>query len=247
MAYRDTTRPRFALVQLSAPKANPHKLAILPTIRDFVLSVIGWYACSEPRCSTHRHGHVGGDENVEAHVKLAPRHQVRVGHVALYHVGFRAILFGFFPSAVRLPFAYLTELGHYENSSEGKVRRKAWRGRGEHGRAGEDNFCTNFPSAVVMMRTQPDNAILLLRGGLATCATCDRRESSRMGSNIPLIQTDKRSCNPTVHEINSGSPRPHTHMGTASALIILEDSACLNSSPGALVSHTCLASALSVS
>lgn len=143
---------------------------------DTMPSEIGWYVCAEQRCSTHRHGHVGSDEDVEAHVKLAPRHQVRVGHVALYHVGFRAILFGFFPSAVRLPFTYLAELGHYENSSEGKTRQGV---EGESTREREEtvSYKPSFGGGDDANSTSvTDSAAPLLRGGLETCTTYARRE-----------------------------------------------------------------------
>lgn len=58
--------------------------------------------------SSYRQGHVGRDENVESHIKLAPRDQIGVGNVALHHVRLRSILLRLLPPAVGLPLADLT-------------------------------------------------------------------------------------------------------------------------------------------
>lgn len=67
--------------------------------------------------NAHRHGQVGRDQDVEAHVELSPGDQVWVGDVSLHHVRFRAVVLGFIPSVVRLPLADLTQLGHDEYAS----------------------------------------------------------------------------------------------------------------------------------
>lgn len=86
----------------------------------FYLFVMCCEPVSDNTPETHRHGHIGGDEDVEAHVELAPRNQVRVRYVTLHHVRFRPILLGLLPPTIRLPLADLAELGHNKNSSGGR-------------------------------------------------------------------------------------------------------------------------------
>ena len=71
-----------------------------------------WLVSRDRVICTCRQGHVGSDQDVEAHIELAARDEVRVGHVALHHVGLRAVFLCLLPPTVGLPLANLAQLGH---------------------------------------------------------------------------------------------------------------------------------------